>query len=283
MNEQLKHKIDLSIRLLRSAGEAAKAAGQPLEIAYSGGKDSEVLLELAAMSGVHHKPIYKNTTIDPPGTITHVLSKGAEVIQPKMTFGQMMAKKGFPSRRCRFCCEVLKEYKVLDFAAIGVRREESKRRSERYQEPEVCRVFHNKQKCRHYYPLLNWTLDDVVDFLCDKNIVCHPLYYREDGTFDPSVRLGCMCCPLASKKKRLAEFVKWPNMVKLYCSSGQTYRENHPNSPNIKMFPTVYDWFIFSVFYDNYEQYKKQFCGSVFGINNLDAKFYLEQYFNIKF
>ena len=38
------------------------------ELAYSGGKDSDVILALAQMSGIKFHPIYKMTTIDPPGT-----------------------------------------------------------------------------------------------------------------------------------------------------------------------------------------------------------------------
>lgn len=37
-----------------------------MELSYSGGKDSDVILELAKMSGIPFRPIYKKTTIDPP-------------------------------------------------------------------------------------------------------------------------------------------------------------------------------------------------------------------------
>lgn len=157
--------------------------GQPIEVCYSGGKDSDVILELARMSGVEYRAIYKNTTIDPPGTIKHAQDNGVEIFKPKMTFAELMAKKGFPSRFARFCCQQLKEYKVLNYAVVGIRRDESKKRAEQYKEPEICRVYNSKEKCRQYLPILDWTSQDIAEFVSERGIKCHPLYYDETGNF----------------------------------------------------------------------------------------------------
>ena len=69
MTDELQRKVDRAVKLIQAAGKVAKEHGQPLEICYSGGKDSDVILELAKMSGIKYRAIYKNTTIDPPGTI----------------------------------------------------------------------------------------------------------------------------------------------------------------------------------------------------------------------
>lgn len=179
MTAELQKKVDRAVKLIQSAGKVAKEHGQPLEICYSGGKDSDVILELAKMSGVEYRAIYKNTTIDPPGTIKHVREKGVEVMQPKMSFQQVIAQKGMPNRWRRFCCSVLKEYKVLDYAVVGVRRDESRARSERYHEPEVCRVYNKTKgiKSRQYLPILDWTKEDIAEFIEVRGIKCHPLYY----------------------------------------------------------------------------------------------------------
>lgn len=68
MNKKLKKKVEQAVKLLQVC---YKVAGEPLEVAYSGGKDSDVILELAKMAGIEYKAIYKNTSIDPPGTIKH--------------------------------------------------------------------------------------------------------------------------------------------------------------------------------------------------------------------
>ena len=216
MTEQLQKKVERAIKLLQAAGRAAKEHGQSLEVAYSGGKDSDVILELTRMAGVEYRAIYRNTTIDPAGTIRHVREMGVEMIRPKRTFRQMIESKGFPTRMHRFCCSELKEYKVLDYCVIGVRREESRKRAELYKEPEICRVYSKKEKVRQYLPIVDWTSDDVAEFIAVRGIQCHPLYYDEQGAFHKERRLGCMCCPLQSRRKRLAEFMKNPRMVKFY-------------------------------------------------------------------
>ena len=69
----LKEKIDSAIKLIQSA--EAKQVGQPIEVCNSGGNDSDVILELVRMAKVESRAIYKNTTIDPPGTIKHCKEK----------------------------------------------------------------------------------------------------------------------------------------------------------------------------------------------------------------
>ena len=66
MNKELEKKVGQAVKLLKVC---YRAAGEPLEIAYSGGKDSDIILELARMSGIEYRAIYRNTTIDPPGTL----------------------------------------------------------------------------------------------------------------------------------------------------------------------------------------------------------------------
>lgn len=181
INEQLQKKIDQSIRLLQSV---QKRYDGEIELAYSGGKDSDVILQLAKEAGIRYRAIYKNTTIDPPGTIAHVKEMGVEILRPKENFFQLIAKKGFPSRFSRFCCEALKEYKVLDKTVIGVRKAESRARKERYNEPTECRYFGSKKEENHVeqiYPILEWTDEDVRDFILDRGLKLAPLYYDMGG------------------------------------------------------------------------------------------------------
>lgn len=277
MRPELQKKIDQAIRLLK----AYDNADNPVEIAYSGGKDSDVILQLAKEAGIHYRAIYKNTTIDPPGTIKHVQEMGVEVLQPKKTFFHLIEENGLPSRFSRFCCRYLKEYKVLDKCMMGVRREESVKRSERYTEPTECRFYGSKKEhVEAIYPILEWTLQDVTEYLLDRKVKCAPVYYDADGTFHPERRLGCMCCPLASTKKRVEQFKQHPGMVKQYVKRLRKYRETHPNVKAV----TVYN-------NDEYEQvFRNIFCHSqhefemyrtgLFG--RPDFKAFLENYFNIK-
>lgn len=45
---------------------------EPLNLGFSGGKDSVVILDLAERAGIKYDAIYANTTVDPPGTISFI-------------------------------------------------------------------------------------------------------------------------------------------------------------------------------------------------------------------
>lgn len=279
MNKVLEKKVEQAVKLLQVC---YKAAGEPLEIAYSGGKDSDVILELAKMSGIEYRAIYKNTTIDPPGTIKHVIDNGVEIRRPQETFFSLMMKKGYPSRFRRFCCSVLKEYKILNNSVMGIRKCESIKRSKMYIEPTACRIYGSKKNhVNAIYPILEWSDEDELEFIVERGIKLHQLYYRKDGSLDISKRLGCMCCPLAYFKKRLQEFKKYPGMVKAYLRCGNEYFRSHPESKVKEQYSDVYEYFVANAFFDNHRDYEKAKLECLF-YDKPDYKQLIEDYFKIK-
>ena len=158
-------KINKAIRICQLAEDEAKMHGEPVEICYSGGKDSDVILELVKMSGIRYRAIYKNTTIDPPGTIKHVRENNVEIIKPKKNFFTLLKEKGFPSFKFRFCCEKLKEYKILNVQILGIRAAESTKRKKNYKSFEKCRIYNKKERVRQFFPIFDWTLEDVKEFI----------------------------------------------------------------------------------------------------------------------
>lgn len=278
---ELTRKIDFAIKLLRSIPQDG-----PIELSYSGGKDSDVILELAKMAGIPFEAIYKNTTIDPPGTIAHCKENGVTILKPKLTFLQIVEKKGTPSRFARFCCEILKEYKVYDRAIQGIRRAESVKRAKMYKEPEFCRTYSAKEKVRIYLPILEWTDEDVEKFIEGRKIKCAPVYYDENGKFHVERRLGCLGCPLQSERLRLEQFRKYPNMLKLYIRGGRKFMEHSKNS-RLRWDGDVYKWLMFDLFYGNcakgtVDEFMDNLTGGLFPDLALDAKKFLEEYFGIE-
>lgn len=276
MSEDLQKKVEQAIKLLQSVGNNGK---RTLEVSYSGGKDSDVILELAKMSGVNFRAIYKNTSIDPPGTIKHCMDMGVDIVRPKQTFFQLIEKKGFPNRHARFCCQLLKEYKILDYAVQGIRRSESKAREKRYKEPMVCRLYGKGEHCNVILPILEWTDSDVTEFIKIRHIKCAPVYYS-GGMFNVKKRLGCMGCPMKSDNGRLADFKNYPNLVKGWCRAGKKFMDNHPDSKSHKKFGNVFRYFTYNVFFHSYQEFIEGTSG-FFG--NVDCKEFLENYFKIKF
>lgn len=280
MRADLQKKIDTAIRLLQSV---APTNGEAIEVAYSGGKDSDVILQLVKESGIKYRAIYKNTTIDAVGTVAHAKEMGAEVLMPRdgLTFFKLIEQNGLPNRFMRFCCKYLKEYKVLDKAVMGIRRAESRKRSERYSEPTQCKFYGaNKDHVEAIYPILDWTDKDVEDFIKDRKIKCAPIYYDLEGNFHVERRLGCMCCPLASLNKRLEQFKEHPNMVKAYARALKKFRDTHPDSKSAKNFKNEYEQLVRDFFFESNDDWELWIEG-LFG--RADCKKYLEDYFNIKF
>ena len=275
MTPQLQKKVDFAIKLLQSIPN-----DEPIEVSYSGGKDSDVILELAKMAGINYRAIYKNTTLDPPGTIAHCRDNGVEILKPKMRFFELVERKGTPTMRARFCCSVLKEYKVLYRAIHGIRRSESIKRAERYKEPEICRVYSKKDKVKVYLPILDWTDEDVAEFIAERGIKCHPLYYDEQGNFHVERRLGCIGCPLQADRGKF-DYLRYPKMLKQLIRSTQKWLDTHPNVRSHDKFGNAYNLIFHNLFCKYYAEYQTLIGGGIFPETAIDAKKFMEDYFKI--
>lgn len=74
----------LTVNTYRGGGQEVKNTIP--ELCYSGGKDSDVILRIAQMAGIKYNAIYKNTTIDPSGTIKHAKRKRSHRSEAKCQF-----------------------------------------------------------------------------------------------------------------------------------------------------------------------------------------------------
>ena len=271
-----KRKIDFAIKLYRSIPQDG-----PLEISYSGGKDSDVILRLAQMAGVPHEAIYKQTSIDPPGTTAHAKEMGATIIRPKMTFLDIIRKKGTPTRWARFCCEILKEYKIYDRAVQGIRREESTKRMRNYKEPEQCRLYSNGEKVRAYFPILDWSLEDVARFLDEQEIKLAPAYYDEAGVVHYERRLGCIGCPLKSDCGK-ADYLRYPKLLKAIVKAETDYLESHPNVRARAIMGDAYGVLFNNLFCDSREQFESRVRPDLFREDAINPREYMSNYFGIE-
>lgn len=280
MTDDLQRKIEQAVKLIQSAGKMAEKKGQPVEICYSGGKDSDVILELAKMANVNYCAIYKNTTIDPPLTLKHCKENNVKILQPKKSFIELVKENGMPTRRARYCCKMLKEYKVCDVAVQGIRRSESAARAKRYKqnEPIICRIYGSKKNhVNVVLPILTWTDKDVAEFISERHIKCHPLYYDKDGNFHVKRRLGCIGCPLKSDAG-VEDFLKYPKLLKKVINAVKVWFDTHPRARGIKKFQTPYGLVAHNLFYNTFEEWEVANDG-LFGKTDWKSK--LENYFHI--
>lgn len=220
-------KIEIkTIEFIKNIAESYK--GKQLYAGNSGGKDSAVLDYLLQKSGIEYKSYYTNTTIDPIGTIRHIRENypHTEILQPKLTFYELVEKKGLPTRLNRYCCERLKEYGSIGKIVFeGVRSAESSKRQGR--DYIQCDNRKWQKGSQHIYPLYDWSDVDIWNYIKENNIKLAPAY-------DLGLkRLGCVGCPLVSRKgHREFEFKLYP---KYYDTIKKSIQKGMNNNPQWKL------------------------------------------------
>ena len=140
----LEDKIKEAERTLKLASEMSEYYyHKPLIICYSGGKDSDVMLDIAkkCLKPNQFEVLNAHTTLDAPDTVYHIRKVFAEcekqgihtqVLMPTYkgkptSMWRLIEEKLMPpTRTVRYCCQVLKETSTPNrMAAVGVREDES--------------------------------------------------------------------------------------------------------------------------------------------------------------
>jgi len=217
-------------------------------LAFSGGKDSVVILDLAKRSGVKFDAHYNITGIDPPELVRFIMKEHPEVERhkPKMTIWKLIVKKMMPpTRLSRYCCEYLKECGGAGRLIVtGVRWGESHRRSKRKM-TEVC--FRNN-RTTYLHPIIEWSFSDVWQYIRENNVKYCSLY---DEGFK---RLGCIGCPMAGGQRK-KQFERWPRYEKLWKKSfgelverraahSPEWHIKHPTKPEWKTADLMFKWWM---------------------------------------
>lgn len=127
-------KVQTAIERLR----AFQPKDRPYWLAFSGGKDSCVILELAKMAGVNFEAHYNVTSVDPPELVRFIKKQHPEVSfdiphdkdgRPVSMWSLLKNRATPPTRIMRYCCEKLKESSGKGTVTItGVRWAESANR-----------------------------------------------------------------------------------------------------------------------------------------------------------
>lgn len=223
--------------------------GKPLVCTYSGGKDSDVMLELFRRSGIPFEVSNSHTTADAPQTVHHIRKvfhefelQGipCEIEKPMyqrkhISMWSLIAINGMPpTRLVRYCCSVLKETGCINrYVGTGVRWEESTSRKDRAEFEKAGKSKKDAERFTEVMlmndntasrrmtelcmqknkmivnPIIDWTHSDVWDYINSEHIETCELYQMGYE------RVGCIGCPMAGKR-RWKEFADFPQYKKLY-------------------------------------------------------------------
>lgn len=219
---------------------------KPLICTYSGGKDSDVMLELFKRSGIVFEVHNSHTTADAPQTVYHIrkvlrdlelqgikcsIDYHKQQDGSRITMWNLIPRKLMPPTRIlRYCCSELKESGCKNrMIATGVRWAESSSRKSR----EAFEVIGNKKKngifvsdekmllsdneeCRKLFEHCELKAETVVNPVidwADRDIweFINQEHLNVNELYQCGYdRVGCIGCPMAGRHKREKEFADFP-------------------------------------------------------------------------
>lgn len=220
-------------------------------VAFSGGKDSCVLLDLVkkALPKGSFVVVFADTGMEFPDTYAVIENTRQQCIEEEIPFyiakshldpKQSWELFGPPSRALRWCCSVHKstpqtlklreitginDYVGLDF--VGIRAHESVTRSEYEYEN-----FGKKQKGQYSHnSILEWTSAEVWLYIYANNVIINEAYKKGNG------RAGCLFCPMSRgtsdyfrRKSYAAEIDGYVDLIE------RTYDDDIPKKKNTKSY-----------------------------------------------
>ena len=199
-----------SMDFIRKTHDKYEKQGMAFAVAFSGGKDSLVLLDLVSrtLPPDEFSVVFSNTGMELSTTIKSVEKAKKHWSSLKFYEAKSHLKPtdsweefGPPGRRMRWCCAVHKSvptilllreltgnYNIKVVVFDGVRAEESAARADR-DEISVGAKNINQINCS---PILKWGTSELFIYLLHNGILFNEAYRK--GLF----RVGCIVCPMSS-------------------------------------------------------------------------------------
>ncbi|MDR0918393.1 MAG: phosphoadenosine phosphosulfate reductase family protein, partial [Oscillospiraceae bacterium] len=206
--------INATLKTLYTTYLKYKKDVDSFHVAFSGGKDSIVLLDIVkrALPKGSFVVVFGDTGMEFPDTYDTVKKIKAQCEEEGIKF--LTAKShlkpeeswklfGAPSQKLRWCCSVHKTTPQLltlredtkkpdyrGFSIIGARADESETRS------KYAYVNQSKKQNAQYdcYPILSWNTAELYLYIYRNNLIFNQAYKKGNS------RVGCIACPKTAGK-----------------------------------------------------------------------------------
>ena len=199
-------------------------------VSYSGGKDSEVLLDIVQRALPHDEFIvlFGDTGMEFPDTYNAVENVKKKCADNEVKFVVARADTdpvnnwktfGPPSQILRWCCsvhkttpqllklrEIVGKSNLVEMSFVGVRGDESLRRS-----AYDFVSFGTKHKGQYSFnPILAWSSAEVYLYIFKNALYLNEAYKKGNS------RAGCLLCPMASERHDFIRNANYPKQISTY-------------------------------------------------------------------
>lgn len=187
-------------------------------LGFSGGKDSVVIEHLTRRAGVKYRAVYNVSPIDPE-FIRHFIKLEYPDVEweyhARGFWNKPFMSHGLPTRKRRWCCELIKEAGGAgEVKILGMRKAESNTRKQY----NCFTIPRNTDKAKGWVlPILNWSDTDVWQYIAEHNIhFCSA--YRHGFN-----RIGCVLCPFLTAPQTKWQMKLFPEITKLWRLAADRY------------------------------------------------------------
>lgn len=229
-SEIMESLVQDTIKKLYSTYERYREKVDIFHVSYSGGKDSEVLLDIVQKVLPHTDfvVIFGDTGMEFSDTYDSVKLMQAKCKRLKIKFLRAKAdtnpidnwkKFAPPSQKLRWCCsvhkttpqlltlrEIVGKADLVEMSFVGVRGDESLARSN-YDYISFGKKHKGQYSC---HPILNWSSLEVYLYIFKNRLHLNKAYKKGNS------RVGCLICPMSSSRNDFMRCANYPRQVSLY-------------------------------------------------------------------